>query len=274
MGLAIGTVLFDLDGTLLDTLGDLAGSLNHTMRRLGYPQRTEGEVRAAIGSGIRNALRRIFPHEPGDGELDAAQAIFREHYAAHGADMTKPYPGIVEALEALARDGYKMAVVSNKPDYATQKLVGAFFSGCIGVAVGERPGVPIKPAPDAVFAALARLGVAAGVGAVGGAMGDTVGDAAGVGAAGGAMGDTAGDAAGGAAGAGSVGDAAGDGSASGAIYVGDSDVDVATAKNAGLPYILVNWGFRDRGALLAAGADPARIACSASELLAMIRAAG
>jgi len=220
------TVLFDLDGTLLDTLGDLADAINFAMRNTGHPEKADAEVLAAIGNGIRNAIRSSLPGQPSLTEVDAALSLFKEQYKKCYLNKTQPYPGVVEIMHALRAKGYKIGVISNKSDEFTAGLVSKFFSGLVDASAGERQGVPLKPAPEAVFSLISQIG----------------------------------------------------GDLSHTIYVGDSEVDAATAMNAGAPCVLVSWGFRGRGTLLQAKADaeasgmpyPIRIADNAAEALEAI----
>ena len=198
------TYIFDLDGTLLDTLGDLAASVNYALRTHGMPEHSIDDVRRFVGNGVRKLMERAVPDGADNPRFDAAFATFRQHYMAHSLDTTRPYEGIPEALEALKARGCHLAVVSNKMMAATQELCRHFFPDTIEVAIGEdeAAGIRRKPAPDTVFAALKALGVGK----------------------------------------------------ENAVYVGDSDVDIQTACNAGLPCISVLWGFRDRDFLQAHGA--------------------
>ena len=214
------TVLFDLDGTLLNTLGDLADAINYTMRKLGYPEKTDAEVLAAIGSGLRRAIEIVLPEEADASEVDPALGILREQYAKCYMNRTHPYPGIMELLRELRADGYKIAVISNKTDAFTVGLINKHFKGLVDAAMGEQPGIPLKPDPEAVRTIISQVG----------------------------------------------------GVPEKTVYIGDSDVDIATARNAGIPCVLVSWGFRSRELLLGAGADPASIADSAEEVLTKIRA--
>ena len=199
------TYIFDLDGTLLDTLGDLAASVNYALRTHGMPEHSVDDVRRFVGNGVRKLMERAVPDGADNPRFDAAFATFRQHYMAHSLDTTRPYEGIPEALEALKARGCHLAVVSNKMMAATQELCRHFFPDTIEVAIGEdeAAGIRRKPAPDTVFAALKALGVGK----------------------------------------------------ENAVYVGDSDVDIQTACNAGLPCISVLWGFRDRDFLLQNGAE-------------------
>ncbi|MDR3119718.1 MAG: HAD-IA family hydrolase [Clostridiales bacterium] len=217
--MSVYTVLFDLDGTLLNTLGDLADAVNHMMRALGHAEKTDAEVLAAIGNGIRRAVEAVLPGKPSAAETDRALAIFRERYEAHYKERTRPYPGVLALLEALRGEGARIAVISNKSDVFTRALSAEFFADHVDAAIGERPGVPLKPAPDSVLEAIEQIGGARGR----------------------------------------------------AVYVGDSEVDIATARNAGIPCILVSWGFRGREALISAGAAPEWIADTPEEVHAMIR---
>ena len=209
------TYIFDLDGTLLDTLTDLAASCNYALRTHGMPEHSIDDVRRFVGNGVRKLMERAIPDGDANPDFEATFATFREHYMVHSLDTTKPYPGIMDALAELKARGCRLAVVSNKMMAATVELCKYFFPETIEVAIGENEaeGIRKKPAPDTVFAALKQLGVS----------GDN------------------------------------------AVYVGDSDVDLATARNSGLPCISVLWGFRDREFLLDHGA--ATFITSPKELL-------
>ena len=198
------TYIFDLDGTLLDTLTDLAASCNYALRAHGMPEHSIDDVRRFVGNGVRKLMERAIPDGETNPDFEATFATFREHYMQHSLDTTKPYPGIEDVLTELKARGCRLAVVSNKMMAATVELCKHFFPDTIEVAIGEKETEEIrkKPAPDTVFAALKRLGVS----------GDN------------------------------------------AVYVGDSDVDLATARNSNLPCISVLWGFRDRDFLLDHGA--------------------
>ena len=199
------TYIFDLDGTLLDTLGDLAASVNYAMRTHGMPEHSVDEVRLFVGNGVRRLMERAVPGGAAHPAFEAAFATFRRHYMEHSLDTTRPYEGIPELLQELKRRGGHTAVVSNKFDAATKELCRHFFPDTIDVAVGEHEaeGIRKKPAPDTVLQALSQLGVGQ----------------------------------------------------EGAVYVGDSDVDIQTARNSGMPCISVLWGFRNREFLLAHGAE-------------------
>lgn len=196
-------VIFDMDGTILNTLEDLADSINYALSANGYAGRTLDEVRCFVGNGIRKLVERAVPEGTGEAEKERVYESFTAHYKVHCADKTRPYDGIVELLKSLREAGCMTAVVSNKADYGVQILCDDYFPGLFDAAVGERPGICRKPSPDSVNEVLAKLDVSRGQ----------------------------------------------------AVYVGDSDVDVETAKNAGLACIAVEWGFRDRNFLLAHGAD-------------------
>lgn len=193
-------IIWDLDGTLLDTLDDLTASTNAALLAHGYAPRTRAEIRRFVGNGVKNLISRALP--PGDHpDFDAVFADFRAHYSVHCNDRTRPYPGILPMLDDLQARGIPMAVVSNKLDAAVRELCALHFGSRIGVAVGECEGVRRKPAPDSVHRAMELLGIRR------------------------------------------------------AVYIGDSEVDVATARNAGLPCICVSWGFRTEADLRAAGAQ-------------------
>ena len=199
------TYIFDLDGTLLDTLTDLAASTNYALRTHGMPEHTIDEVRRFVGNGVRKLMERAVPDGADNPLFDEAFATFRQHYMEHSLDTTRPYEGVPDMLAALKAKGCHLAVVSNKMMAATQELCRHFFPETIEVAIGENEaeGIRKKPAPDTVIAALRQLGVGE----------------------------------------------------EGAVYVGDSDVDIATARNSNLPCISVLWGFRDRDFLLQHGAS-------------------
>lgn len=188
-------VIFDLDGTLLDTLGDLHNAVNHVLRQFGYPERSLEEVCRFVGNG---AARLIHLAVPEGAEEAPVLAAFQSHYRAHCDILTKPYDGIVEALSILSLH-YPLAVVSNKPDAAVKELAKIYFPQLL--ARGESTDCPRKPAPDMVFQAMAALGTER------------------------------------------------------CVYVGDSDVDILTAKNAGVPCLSVTWGFRNQAELQEAGAE-------------------
>ncbi len=209
-------VLFDLDGTLLNTLQDLADATNAALAAFGLPVRTVDEVRRFVGNGVRLLMERAVPGGAQHPQFEEILAYFKEYYAAHCRVNTAPYPGVLPMLETLQAAGVPVAVISNKFDGAVKQLAAAYFGPRVALAVGEKPGVRKKPAPDAVLHALDQLGVAP----------------------------------------------------QRAVYIGDSDVDVATARNAGTDGIAVCWGFRSRQELEAAGA--ARIAQSPEELLGML----
>ena len=149
--------IFDLDGTLLDTLEDLADSTNYIMRNFGHPERTLAEVRNFVGNGIRKLLERSAPKGTSSEEIDRMFEQFKEYYGMHCADKTKPYTGIVELLDTLQKQGIKLAVVSNKADYAVKALCEQYFPGIFDEAVGERVGIARKPAPDTVNEVLRNL---------------------------------------------------------------------------------------------------------------------
>ena len=200
-------VIFDLDGTLLNTLQDLCNSTNAALAQYGYPARSIDEVRSFVGNGVKLLiLRALRIEKPEDcPDFDDVFAAFRAHYGVHSNDRTCAYPGVMELLKKLKSANAPMAIVSNKLDPAVKQLNEIYFQEYISVAIGENEaaGVRKKPAPDTVYAALRELGV----------------------------------------------------SAEQAVYVGDSEVDIATAKNAGIPCISVTWGFRDRECLIAHGAE-------------------
>lgn len=189
--------VFDLDGTLLDTLGDLRDSVNYALEKNGFPKRSTEEIRSFVGNGIRLLIERAVPENTSTVETDKCFADFKVHYADNSAVLTKPYEGITALLKELKKNGMKTAVVSNKADFAVKSLIDVYFPGLFDCVLGEREGIRRKPAPDSVFAAIKQIGA----------------------------------------------------DIKKCIYIGDSDVDVMTANNSGLPCIAVTWGFRDKDVL-------------------------
>lgn len=208
--------VFDLDGTLLDTLDDLTNSVNAALQHVGLPTHTRDAVRGFVGNGVRLLMERAIPGGSEHPLFDTAFDFFRQHYMIHGKDNTRPYPGIMSLLSELKLRGKKIVVVSNKFYDATRSLCRNYFGDLIDVAVGEREGIRKKPAPDLVNEAFLELGVTRD-------------------------------------------------EALSAVYIGDSDVDIETARNSGLPCISVLWGFRDRDFLLVHGATT--FVCSPQEIL-------
>lgn len=152
------TAIFDLDGTLLNTLDDLAASVNHAMRGMGFPEHTLDEVRRFVGNGVRVLIRRSVPKGISDVEYEEAYKLFEEHYAKNCRNKTAPYEGIMQMLNELKRKGCRLAIVSNKIDFAVKKLSEEFFKGIIDVAVGDSPDTKNKPAPDMVYKAVKAMG--------------------------------------------------------------------------------------------------------------------
>lgn len=197
------TYIFDLDGTLLSTLNDLAASCNYALANNGMPQRTLDEVRQFVGNGVKKLMERAIPNGLKNPLFDKTYQDFRQHYMKHNLDTTCPYDGVMEMLKELHKRGKKVAVVSNKFYAATQELCQHFFGKeLVPVAIGEREDIRKKPAPDTVIEALRQLNT----------------------------------------------------TAEGAVYIGDSDVDIDTARNSGMPCISVLWGFRNKDFLLQHGA--------------------
>lgn len=200
--MAYKAIIFDLDGTILDTLQDLANSLNHALRTHGYPERTLDEVRRFIGNGIKMLVRRGCPAGTGEAEQEAALATFRAHYDLHCKDFTGPYDGIHELLDGLLEKGIRTAVVSNKIEPAVIVLCDEHFPGRFEYMVGNRPDLAPKPAPDSVNEVIEKMGL----------------DRRDI------------------------------------VYIGDTEVDIETARNAGIDCIGVDWGFRDGAYLRELGA--------------------
>ena len=208
------TCLFDMDGTVLDTIADLRDAVNHTLALYGCPACDTQRVRDATGNGARDLIARCLPQGEATPDFEAIFSAYKSYYAAHSCIKTAPYEGITALLQELREDGCKVAIVSNKPDGAVKELAARFFPGI--PAFGEA-GLPRKPAPDMVYHALDVLGA----------------------------------------------------NRANAAYIGDSEVDVATAKNAGLELIAVSWGFRSRAHLVQSGA--VTIVDSVAELREKVR---
>lgn len=196
-------MVFDLDGTLTDTLLDLKNSVNYALREFGFPERSIDEVRSFVGNGVRRLIYLSVPEGTPDDVSEKCLTSFKSYYSEHSCVETKPYCGIIEMLSTLKKKGIKTAVVTNKMQEAAADITELFFDGLVDVTVGQVDGVAQKPQPDGVFNALEKLGV----------------------------------------------------SKEKAVYIGDSEVDCQTAKNAEIPCIGVTWGFRAREVLESSGAD-------------------
>lgn len=203
MDIKYTTVIFDLDGTVLDTLEDLFCSVNYALEKCGYPLRTIDEVRSFVGNGIGKLMERSAPEGTDSKDIEKFHKVFTAHYKEHCADKTQPYEGIIELLKKIRKKGVKTAVVSNKADYAVKSLCSDYFPELFDIAVGEREGIRRKPYPDSVIEVMDKIGA-----------------------------DRA-----------------------RTVYIGDSDVDIDTAKNAGVDSIAVTWGFRSKDFLQKHGAD-------------------
>jgi phosphoglycolate phosphatase len=196
-------VIFDLDGTLLNTLDDLTDSTNYALNECGFPTRKLSEIRRFVGDGMPLLIKRALPENADEKDYNKCFELFCEHYKNNMANKTAPYDGVCDVLENLHDRGIKTAIVTNKGDFAAQKLCRETFGDSVDTVVGGSPELPKKPAPDGVYIALERLGV----------------------------------------------------DKNEAVFVGDSQVDYMTAKNAGLDCISVLWGFRERDELEKIGAD-------------------
>lgn len=199
----IKAVIFDLDGTLLDTLEDLKNAVNYALRTMDMPERTLDEVRRFVGNGVRNLMLRAVPEGDSNPKFEETFALFKSYYGEHCKENTGAYRGILPLMEELKARDVKMAIVSNKIDFAVKELNEEYFGQYTSAAIGEMENVARKPAPDTVLKAMRELGV----------------------------------------------------EACDCIYVGDSDVDIQTAKNSGMPCVSVTWGFRDREFLIENGAQ-------------------
>lgn len=194
-------VIFDMDGTILNTLEDLTDSLNATLSHFDYPSHSMEDVRHFVGNGIGLLISRAVPAGTSKEQEERVYAYFMEYYPRHCAQKTRPYEGIEELITCLRKEGCKVAVVSNKADVAVKELAEQYFPGAFDIAVGERTGIARKPAPDSVNEVLRMLQIPREK----------------------------------------------------AVYIGDSEVDIATARNAGLESIIVEWGFREKKYLLEKG---------------------
>lgn len=199
----IDTLIFDLDGTLLNTLDDLTDSVNYTMQKLSCPVHTTDEVRMMVGNSVNFLIESALPSGSSEALISEGVAVFEQHYHGNMRNKTAPYSGIEQMLAEVKAGGYKMAVVSNKSDGFVKELTAELFGKYIEIAVGRSDKMPRKPAPDTVFYALEQLGS----------------------------------------------------QKENAIYIGDSEVDCKTAKNAGMPCIGCLWGFRDEKTLAENGAS-------------------
>ncbi|MCR5484459.1 MAG: HAD family hydrolase [Clostridiales bacterium] len=205
-------VIFDLDGTLLDTIDDLTDSVNFMLRTFGHPERTRDEVKSFVGNGAVKLIERSLPEKVDDEKFSERMAVYKEHYAKNQSNKTVPYDGVVELLRELKDMGVKTAVYSNKHDSAVQTLCEHYFKGLTDAVYGHRRDMPTKPAPDAIFE-------------IGKEFGLEIVDM---------------------------------------LYVGDSETDILTGKNAGIDTVAVTWGFRDRETLIKNGAY--RFADTAEEI--------
>ena len=209
-------VIFDMDGTILNTLEDLKNATNYSLRQFGMPERSLEEVRMFVGNGIRKLVERAVPAGASEEKIAQVFDVFLEYYEIHSADNTSPYPGILELVEKLKESGIKTAVSTNKADVPAQELGREYFNGIFDLIVGQQDGLKVKPAPDSVNKILSILDI----------------------------------------------------QKKDAIYIGDSDVDVQTAKNSGLDFIGVSWGFRGREFLEKNGAK--NIVDNANEILDLV----
>ena len=210
-------IIFDLDGTLLNTIGDLTDSVNFSMRSLHFPEHTEAEVLSFVGNGNRVLMERCLPAGTPEDTINLALGKFHEYYSRHYADKTYAYKGIPELLADLKTAGYLLVVVSNKADYAVQDICRKYFDGIFDFVIGDREGIRRKPASDPVELARETLGVPKAQ----------------------------------------------------TVYIGDSEVDIETASNSGIPCLSVDWGFRSHEILVASGAKV--IITSPNDVLSYIK---
>ncbi|MCR5458160.1 MAG: HAD family hydrolase [Clostridiales bacterium] len=212
----IDTIVFDLDGTLLDTADDLKNSLNRVLVKRRYRPVDKERTMQCLGNGVRRLIELNVPNGSDNPEFETMVKEFKDDYVANCAVETKPYEGIINVLKELKRIGLKTAIVSNKTDYAVQELKVKYFGNLIDIAVGESEQTPRKPNPQMVYKALDMLGS----------------------------------------------------SSENAVYIGDSEVDILTARNSNLDCISVSWGFRDKATLIQSGAE--MILSSPEDLLNII----
>lgn len=210
------TLIFDLDGTLLNTLEDLKNAVNFSLKKFGFSERTLEETKNSVGNGLKSLISLSLPKDA-QWQVDAVLSEMKAYYADHCCEATHPYHGIPELLQNLKADGHRIAIVSNKADSMVQTLRQTFFADTVDFALGETPELRRKPYPDMVFSVMQALGTEA-------------------------------------------------------VYIGDSEVDIQTAKNACLPSLIVGWGFRDEADLLAAGAE--KVYHSPAELYSAILGSG
>ena len=196
-------VLFDMDGTVLDTLSDLTDAVNHTLRLFNMPERTKAECASMLGNGAAYLISHAVPEGTPDSKVKEVLEVYAPYYDSHCRIKTAPYDGIVALMQKLRAQGCRLAVISNKQDSAVKPLAQSYFPGLLEIAVGESATVRRKPNPDAVLSALRQLGV----------------------------------------------------EREDAVYVGDTEVDVATARNAGLDIAAVTWGFRTHAQVAETGAE-------------------
>ncbi len=199
----ITTILFDMDGTLLDTIDDIADSLNKTLKDYGFPTRTVSEVKSFVGNGAKTLAIRALPPNLEEAVLNEFLLSYQKNYLDNLQNQTKPYDNIISLLEKLKSKGYKLAIISNKPHDGVTSLCKEYFHNFITLAFGESEDTLKKPAPDGIYKALDEL----------------------------------------------------NSRKEEAVYVGDSEVDVITAKNAGLISVGVTWGFRSKEILQNEGCD-------------------
>lgn len=195
-------IVFDLDGTLLDTLEDLTNATNAALYYSGFPTYSTEEIRSFVGNGVKNLIKKAVPENCSEEDFDTTFGYFKDYYGMHCKDKTKPYDGVLELMAKMKEKGYQMAIVSNKLDSAVKELNDQFFCEFVTVTVGDQEGLNRKPHPDMVEEALRRMGE----------------------------------------------------DKESAVYIGDSEVDLQTAVNSGLPCISVLWGFRNQDELEEAGA--------------------
>lgn len=203
MIISVQSIIFDLDGTLLNTLGDLTASVNYALDKMGYPLRRTNEIRQRVGNGLNTLIKKSVPEETAAADTERTFGFFMEHYSSQMTVTTAPYDGINEMLDTLVSEDFRLGVVSNKSQDAAEPLCKHFFGKRFGVCIGHRSDMLKKPAPDSLLIAAQKLGT----------------------------------------------------DRSKAIYIGDSAIDVETARNAGIPCIGVTWGFRDSNDFIFAKPD-------------------
>lgn len=212
-------VIFDLDGTLLDTLADLTDSVNQTLMHFGYKARSLDEIKSFVGSGIKKIIKKALPVELKSEDFACCLSYFLKHYSKNLKNKTKPYSGVLRMLKQLKEDAIPLAIVSNKYQEGVETLRNSFFADTVHIAIGNQDGMMPKPAPDSLYLAICKLGLDANKDRI--------------------------------------------------FFVGDSEIDILTSRNANIPIIAVTWGFRTEEQL--AALNPAYLVNKPEEVIKIIK---